>query len=280
MKLDQAKIRETTPALKKPTDFSSRTSAFTDQYRTEITYLAVNQLLPYRNQARTIFIKEEIDELAETIKEHGIRQPLTVLRIDSDTVHFEVVSGERRLRAAKQLGLTNVPCIIITDEAKAEEIALIENIQRQDLHPIELARTLKKLMDKLGRGGQTEYERKIGLSQTKISELVKLASLPQSVQMFILERNYRGRDNLRKLFQFKCEQDQLNYLMSQTVDIDNSSNSSPERVNLRKPSSLLRLSLSEDVIKIQRGKLKQLSQKQRLEVKQVLLDLASEIDIG
>ncbi len=177
MKINDAKVRETSDALKKPTDFSNRTSAFTDQHRTEITYLSVQQLVPYRNQARVIFDQTEIDALAETIKEHGIRQPLTVLRIDSDVVHFEVVSGERRLRAAKQLGLLKVPCIIITDEHKAEEIALIENVQRQDLHPVELARTLKKLMDKIGYGAQSELKSKVGLSQPKISELVKLVFL-------------------------------------------------------------------------------------------------------
>jgi ParB family chromosome partitioning protein len=87
----------------------------------EIIYLSVTQLHPYKKQARKIFENLEIESLAETIKEHGIRQPLTVLRVQGDTVHFEVVSGERRLRAAKKLGLEKVPCIIIENEERQKK---------------------------------------------------------------------------------------------------------------------------------------------------------------
>lgn len=277
MKIDDAKIRETSDALRKPLELSNRTSAFTDQHRTEITYLSITQLIPYRNQARTIFVKEEIDALAETIKEHGIRQPLTVLRVESDKIQFEVVSGERRLRAAKQLGLLNVPCIVITDKGKAEEIALIENIQRQDLHPIELARTLKKLMDKMGYGGQTEFERKVGLSQTKISELVKLASLSEAVQEAILKSSYRGRDNYRRLLQLKTEEEQLDHLQSQISKVAKENISSSGGLVSTQPKSLLRFTLTEEGIKVQKGKINNLSLDRREELKQILCDLAAEI---
>ena len=277
MKIDDAKTRETSDALRKPLELSNRTSAFTDQHRTEITYLSITQLIPYRNQARTIFVKEEIDALAETIKEHGIRQPLTVLRVESDKIQFEVVSGERRLRAAKQLGLLNVPCIVITDKGKAEEIALIENIQRQDLHPIELARTLKKLMDKMGYGGQTEFERKVGLSQTKISELVKLASLSEVVQQTILKSGYRGRDNFRRLLQLKTEEEQLNHLRLQISKVAKESISRSGSLVDTQPKSLLRFTLTEEGIKVQKGKINNLSPDRREELKQILCDLAAEI---
>ena len=156
MKLDQAKTRENTDGALGRTALSKRVSVLNDTQRSEITYLSIEKLLPYRNQARTIFNEEELNALASTIKEHGIRQPLTVLRVatEEDDVAFEVVSGERRLRAAKIASLSKVPCIIIDDHQKAEEIALIENIQRQDLHPVELARSLKLLTEHRGWGSQ------------------------------------------------------------------------------------------------------------------------------
>src|SRR3990167_11470488 len=100
----------------------------------EFYYFSVEDLIPYKNQARTIFDEEEINKLSETIKEHGIRQPLTILKSINSPNKYEVVSGERRLRAAKLVGLKKVPCIIIRDERHADEISLLENIQRQDLH--------------------------------------------------------------------------------------------------------------------------------------------------
>ena len=278
MKIDDAKIRETSNALKKPLEFSGRTSAFNDKYRSEITYLSTSQLVPYKNQARVVFVQDEIDALAETIKEHGIRQPLTVLRIDSDIVRFEVISGERRLRAARQIGLQKVPCIIIIDEEKAEEIALIENIQRQDLHPIELARTLKKLIDKIGYGAQLELQHKIGLSQPKISELVKLLTLPLSVQDVVLKRNYSGRDNLRKLLAFNTEEDQLAFLGEVKGVNENSGLLSSKNKFLEKSQSLLRLSLVDNEIRTQKNKISSLSLDKKKELVKILRELLLELE--
>lgn len=271
-----AKTRELSSSLKKTGEFSSRTSAFTDQYRTEITYLSVSQLVPYHKQARTIFVQEDIDTLAATIKEHGVRQPLTVLRVESDVIQFEVVSGERRLRAAKQLGLLTLPCIIITDKDKAEEIALIENVQRKDLHPLELAISLKRLIDKIGYGGQSELTKKVGLSQPQISELIKITALPQKVQDEILSLNYRGRDNFRKLYLLNNENEQINYIRTvMGVSAMNSENNTKKE---KKTKSLLRLTLMDDGIHVQRAKLWKLPPEARDELKQILLDLIDEIE--
>lgn len=221
MKIDDAKTRPPSPSLKKNLDTSResqvRVSTFTDQKRSEISYLSVNQLAPYRNQSRTIFNEEEIDALAEIIKEHGVRQPLTVLRINDEVVRFEVVSGERRLRAAKKIGLTQIPCIIIHDANKAEEIALIENIQRSDLHPLELAKGLNKLVEKIGNGAQSELKKRMGIPQSKISELLKLLTLSPSVQQALLDHDYRRRDQLRSLFKIKTEEEQLARIMKKLI---------------------------------------------------------------
>ena len=89
-----------------------------DKFRGEYYHLNVDILVPFKNQVRQVFHQSEIDSLAETIEAHGVRQPLTVLkRADGK---YEVVSGERRLRAAKSIGLTKVPCIIIEDADQAE----------------------------------------------------------------------------------------------------------------------------------------------------------------
>ena len=277
MKIENAKTRETTIDLKKPNDYPKRTSSFTDQYRTEITYLPVSKLFPYRNQARLLFNQEDIDALALTIQEHGIRQPLTVLRILSDDVCFEVVSGERRLRAAKQIGLLTVPCIIISDENKAEEIALIENVQRKDLHPIELARTLKKLIEKSGYGAQTEIKKKVGLSQPQISELVKLAELPVSVQEEMLRLDYRGRDNFRHLCRLQSEEKQLEYLKKPFEKKQKKSKDAHMEKEVDVKNSLLRLSIENGKIKAQRGKIANLSDDKKKELVSILTDILMEI---
>ena len=103
--------------------------------RFEVIYTDIDKVRPYNEQARTYFDESEIIALSKTIIEHGIRQPLTVIGTDEG---FQVVSGERRLRAAKLAGLKKVPIIIISDDKKAEELSLIENIQRKDLQLVSL----------------------------------------------------------------------------------------------------------------------------------------------
>lgn len=164
----------------------------------EFFYLSVDRLVPYKNQARVVFNDEEIDHLASTIKEHGVRQPLTVL-LNKDTGQYEIISGERRLKAAKRAGLDRVPCIILKDEKKAEEIALIENIQRADLHPIEMGRAFKSLLAQDVWGGKTRVAEKIGVSPSLISESLKYLDLPETIQEKVLQNNVNSRETLRKL---------------------------------------------------------------------------------
>lgn len=271
MKIDKTKIREVPKDLLQKGPSTSRLSILNEN-RSEITYLSVDQLHPYQKQARRIFEQEEINALAETIREHGVRQPLTILRVSSDPVHFEVISGERRLRAAKIAGLQKVPCIIIDNAEKAEEISLIENIQRQDLHPIELADALSTLINKIGWGGQTALEKKLGISRSKISELLKLLELPVSVRGELLRLNCRGRDNLRKVLSLKTEKEQLNYLSLLQTEV--SLTSKRKVVN---SASVLRISLSEEQLKIQKTGLSKLTSEQKKEFKILLINLMNEL---
>lgn len=270
MKLDQAKTRPLSSDLESKKTVSKRVSLLGEGSRSEIVYLDVNVLVPYRYQARQNFDEQELQALTDTVKEHGIRQPLTVLKSETEDGFFEVVSGERRLRSAKMAGLKKVPCIILASRDQAEEIALVENIQRQDLHPIELARALKTLVDKLGWGGQTELEKKIGLSPSQISELLKLNDLPLKVREAALKINYRGRDNLRALFQLKTEEEQLKTVEQAKVSKTDSS--------LQKSFSVIRVSCMQDTIKVQKQALKKLSFEQRQRVKSILSEILLDLE--
>ena len=179
----------------------NRSSVGMEGFVGEYYFMNIADLKPFKNQARKTFNEEDIKELAATIKEHGIRQPLTILKTVSG--HFEVVSGERRLRAAKSIGIEKVPCIIIDSEEKAEEIALIENIQRSDLHPIEFGEAIKSLLDKGQWGDLSKLAGKLGKDQSTLSHHLSYSKLPDSIKTHLIQNNIRTRDILRRLV--KCE---------------------------------------------------------------------------
>ena len=168
---------------------SSRVSAYTEDFKGEYYNLQTEKLIPFKNQARKFFNEDGINALAETIKEHGIRQPLTVLPSSTRPGYYEVVSGERRLRAAKLLSLAQVPCIIIQDELKAEEIAIIENVQREDLHPVELMRAFVSLLNNNICKTQLEIAKKVGMPRTAIAEIINLKVLSNEIQEFVIQNN-------------------------------------------------------------------------------------------
>src|SRR3546814_165865 len=165
----------------------------------EYYFLKTDSLIPYSKQARKIFREEEINQLADTIREHGIRQPLTVISSENNIDKFEVISGERRLRAAQLIGLEVVPCIIIKDSERAEEIALIENIQRSDLHPIEFSEAILSLTTNSKWGDISKIAEKIGKSISTISEAVSIANLPQDIKSYLIENNIKRKDIIRIL---------------------------------------------------------------------------------
>jgi ParB family chromosome partitioning protein len=245
-----------------------RSSIGMEQFMGEYFFIDVQKLLPYRNQARKIFDEEEIQKLSETIKEHGIRQPLTVLRSSMKDGMFEVVSGERRLRAAKLIGLQKVPCIIIEDRDKADEIALIENIQRENLHPIELARAVSQLISRGGHGNQSDIGRKIGMSRSQMSETLKLLELGDSLLDLMLLHDVRGREHYRKLLSLDNEEDRLKHLQK---ILQTDSQVVPDRPLLSR--SVLRITLDEKGVGVQRSKMRNLTSSQTKEVIRVLEEI-------
>lgn len=275
----KVKYREISPELDKlasPTDTkNSRVSIGFENEVGEYYYFSVEDLIPYKNQARTIFDQEEINKLSETIKEHGIRQPLTIIKSRLDSSKYEVVSGERRLRAAKLAGLSKVPCIIIKDEVQADEISLLENIQRQDLHPLELAYAINTLIEGKPYGAKAEIGRKIGLSKSQISELLSLLSLPKEVQDKLLKESVRGREHFRKLLAIESINDQLTYIEQLNEKLkEEDALGSKKKIS----RSIIRLSMVEGVLKVQSYSLNKISFREREDVKKALLSLIEQLE--
>lgn len=143
----------------------------------------VTAIVPNPNQPRIAFDQTALDELTASIKEHGLLQPLVVTRLNEDS--YQLIAGERRLRASKQAGLENVPVVIKDVSAQQQlELALIENIQRADLDPIEEARAFAVLEDQFGLK-HGEIAQRVGKSRSTISETLGLLKLPVEVQSLV-----------------------------------------------------------------------------------------------
>jgi len=145
--------------------------------------LAVDQISPNPYQPRKIFNEASIEELARSVREHGIVQPLVVTRSGDK---FKLIAGERRFRAAQRAGLLTVP-VVVKDDLKAGdalEIALIENIQREDLNPIEEALAYHQLHEEFGLT-QEEISKRVGKERSTVANFLRLLKLPESVKKLL-----------------------------------------------------------------------------------------------
>jgi ParB family chromosome partitioning protein len=144
----------------------------------------VEAVAPNPRQPRTTFGDESLDALARSIQEVGVLQPIVVRRTGTT---FELIAGERRLRAAKRAGLATVPAVVReSDDAESLREALIENIHREDLNPIELAEAFRELLEELGLKQETLAER-LGMSRSHIANTIRLLQLPREVQGLLAE---------------------------------------------------------------------------------------------
>lgn len=151
-----------------------------------INDIPVEQITPNPDQPRTTFDEEALKELATSIREIGIIQPLTLRKISED--NYQIISGERRYRAAKQAGLASVPAYIRdANDTELTEMALIENIQREDLNAIEIALTLRKLIDQYNLTQERLSER-IGKKRTTIANFLRLLKLPAEIQLGLRDK--------------------------------------------------------------------------------------------
>lgn len=150
-----------------------------------VVTLRLSQIEPNRDQPRKIFSEEALNELADSIREHGVLQPLLVRPLPGG--NYQLVAGERRWRASRMAGLQEVPVVIREmDEEQAMEIALIENLQREDLNAIEEATGYKQLMERYGMT-QEQVAKRVGKSRPAIANALRLLNLPQKVMDMVGE---------------------------------------------------------------------------------------------
>lgn len=151
-----------------------------------INDIALSQISPNPDQPRTTFDEDALDELATSIKELGIIQPLSLRKMGPNS--YQIIAGERRYRAALRAGLTSVPAYIRTvNDTELTEMALIENIQREDLNAIEIALTFKKLIDQYNLTQERLSER-IGKKRATIANFLRLLKLPAEVQLGLRDK--------------------------------------------------------------------------------------------
>ena len=141
--------------------------------------LPISRVEPRSGQPRTVFDEPALQELAESISQHGVLQPITVRALDSG--YYQIIAGERRWRASRLAGLTEIPARVIeADDRKAQEIALVENLQREDLNPLEEARGYRALMEDFGLT-QEAVAQSVGKSRPAIANALRLLSLQPEV---------------------------------------------------------------------------------------------------
>ena len=156
----------------------------------KVLQVAIEDIIPNRFQPRLAFDEEGLKELSESIKQHGIIQPLVLRRLGNK---YEIIAGERRFKAATMAGLRQVPAIISDiDDNKSAEIALVENIQRRNLTPIEEAKSYKNLLDR-GYMTQEQLAEKMGVSQSSIANKLRLLNLAPEVQDALLQEKISER---------------------------------------------------------------------------------------
>lgn len=154
----------------------------TEENKQGVTMVRINEVEPNVNQPRKAFDPSELEMLAESINQYGMIQPITVRAVDG---MYQIITGERRWRAARMAGLSEVPVIIITaDDKKVAELALVENIQRSDLNPIEEAMGFAALIEEYGLT-QEEAAKRIGKSRSAVTNILRLLNLPESVRKMI-----------------------------------------------------------------------------------------------
>ena len=147
--------------------------------------LPISQVEPGLNQPRKAFDPEALSDLADSIRQHGILQPLTVRRLSSG--YYQIIAGERRWRAAKLAGLSQVPAIIIeADDRKVMELGLIENLQREDLNPMEEADGYRALKEEYGLT-QGEIAQRMGKSRPAIANALRLTALPAMLRELVVD---------------------------------------------------------------------------------------------
>ena len=176
---------------------------------TEVVYLYLDDIIPNRFQPREVFDEQGLKELAVSIKEHGVIQPIIVRQVDNK---YEIIAGERRYKASTMAGLTKIPAIVKNlDDKESSKVALIENLQRRDLSPIEEARTYQKILELEDNMTQEELAASVGKTQSSVSNKIRLLSLPDEVQDALLNNKISER-HARCLLKIESADEQVKML--------------------------------------------------------------------
>ncbi len=174
----------------------------------EVVYLHLDDIIPNRFQPREVFDDRALKELAISIKEHGVIQPIIVRNIGNK---YEIIAGERRYKASALAGLTKIPAIVRNlDDKESSKVALLENLQRKNLNPVEEARTYQKILE-LDQMTQEELAKTMGKSQSAVANKLRLLALTEDVQQALLKEQISER-HARTLLNFENPEEQKDML--------------------------------------------------------------------
>ena len=200
----------------------------------EIIEVSLDDIIPNRFQPRLSFDEQGLNELAESIRQHGIIQPLVLRKIGDK---YEIIAGERRYKASYIAGLTKVPAVIIDlNDNESAEVAIVENIQRKDLSPIEEAKSYKKLLDR-GYLTQDQLASRMGKNQSTVSNKLRLLNLDEKVQDALLNNKISER-HARSLLKLENKEEQKEVL-DEIIE---------KRLNVRDTEDLINRKLNEEEI--------------------------------
>ncbi|MCL2223282.1 MAG: ParB/RepB/Spo0J family partition protein [Oscillospiraceae bacterium] len=175
-----------------------------ESVQNDFEYIPLQRIEPKQDQPRTVFEQDRISELADSIREHGVLSPLIVREMDSG--FYQIIAGERRWRASREAGITEVPARIMpADDQKALELAMVENLQREDLSPIEEARGYRALMEEFNMT-QEDVAKRVSRSRPSVANSLRLLTLPAELIELVL-RNEISAGSARALLALKNEDD-------------------------------------------------------------------------
>lgn len=218
------------------------------EFEKRVVDLDVNDVLPNRFQPRIKFNEDSINELCESIKEHGVIQPI-VVRAMGDK--YEIIAGERRYKASLLAGKQTIPAVITElNDKDSAEVALIENVQRKDLTPIEEAISYKKILD-MGYLTQEELAVKLGKTQSTVANKLRLLNLDEEVQEAVLEEKISERHarSLLKLVNMSDQRNMLENIIQNRLTVRKTDEEISNFLNSDKDNNLLNVELEEDISK-------------------------------
>lgn len=179
--------------------------------KSKVWQIPVSEIVPNQSQPRKTFDDASLKELSDSIKEHGVLQPILV--IEKPQGGYELIAGERRFRASKMAGLSTIPALVKTfDEQQKLEVAIIENIQRENLNPLEEAFSYRRLVDEFGLTQQLVAD-KVGKSRSAVANTIRLLELPEAAKE-ALAGGKISSGQARALLSLKSEAEQLDALKS------------------------------------------------------------------